>query len=578
MNSILSEQEHIRRESLAKIRDLGIEPYPAELYEITATAKDIKNDYSPEKNNYQDVSMAGRIMGRRIMGKASFAVLQDSTGRFQVYINRDELCPDDDKTLYNDVFKKYLDIGDIVGIKGRAFVTQTGEKSVHVSKLSILSKSIRPLPIVKEKDGKVYDAFTDLELRYRQRYLDLIINPEVKDRFMKRTQLMNVMRSIFNTQGYIEVETPILQPIPGGAAARPFITHHNALGIPLYLRIANELYLKRLIVGGFDGVYEFAKDFRNEGMDRTHNPEFTVMEIYVAYKDYYWMMDFTESMIEKIAIELHGSTKVKVGEKEIDFKAPYPRMTMRDAILEHTGFDIEGKDEEELRTFCEGAGLEVDASMGKGKLIDEIFGEKCESSYIQPTFIIDYPVEMSPLTKKHREKKGLTERFELMINGKEIANAYSELNDPIDQLDRFQDQLTLSEKGDDEAMFIDHDFIRSLEYGMPPTSGMGIGIDRLTMLMTGSESIQEVLFFPQMKPESKSGDANMSKRLVDIGVPTEWAEVILELGYTSVDSLKAIKGTKLFNELCSFNKKNKMGLELPSQVDVEQWISKIQEY
>ncbi|MFV0484003.1 MAG: lysine--tRNA ligase [Bacteroidales bacterium] len=577
MNIRLSEQEQIRRESLTKIRELGIDPYPAELYEITATSKDIKDNYSPEEGNYQDVSMAGRIMGRRIMGKASFAVLQDSFGKFQIYLNRDELCPGEDKTMYNDVFKKYLDIGDIIGVKGRAFVTQTGEKSIHVSKIFILSKSIRPLPIVKEKEGKVYDAFTDPEMRYRQRYLDLIINPDVKDRFLKRTQLMNVMRSIFNSHGYVEVETPILQPIPGGAAARPFITHHNALGIPLYLRIANELYLKRLIVGGFDGVYEFAKDFRNEGMDRTHNPEFTVMEIYVAYKDYYWMMDFTEGMIEQIALELHGKTTVKVGENEIDFKAPYPRVSMRDSILEYTGFDIEGKNEEELRSFCKGAGIDVDASMGKGKMIDEIFGEKCESNYIQPTFIIDYPVEMSPLTKKHREKEGLTERFELMINGKEIANAYSELNDPIDQLERFQDQLTLSEKGDDEAMFIDHDFIRSLEYGMPPTSGMGIGIDRLTMLMTGSESIQEVLFFPQMKPEAKSNDANVVKKLVALGVSEGWAEVVLELGYTSMDGLQAVKPTKLFNELCSYNKKNKLGLTTLSQVDVEQMISKIQE-
>ncbi|MFV0345312.1 MAG: lysine--tRNA ligase [Bacteroidales bacterium] len=577
MDIKLSEQEQIRRESLEKIRTLGIDPYPAELYDITATSKDIRDDYSPEKNNYQEVSMAGRIMSRRIMGKASFAVLQDSNGKFQIYLNRDELCPGEDKTLYNDIFKKCLDIGDIVGIKGRAFVTQTGEKSIHVSELIILSKSIRPLPIVKEKDGKVYDAFTDPELRYRQRYLDLIINPEVKDRFMKRTQLMNVMRSIFNSQGYIEVETPILQPIPGGAAARPFVTHHNALGIPLYLRIANELYLKRLIVGGFDGVYEFAKDFRNEGMDRTHNPEFTVMEIYVAYKDYYWMMEFTEDMIEKIALELHGTTKVKVGENEIDFKAPYPRVSMRDAILAHTGFDIDGKNEDELREFCESVGIEADSSMGKGKLIDEIFGEKCEASYIQPTFIIDYPVEMSPLTKKHREKEGLTERFELMVNGKEIANAYSELNDPIDQLERFQDQLSLSEKGDDEAMFIDHDFIRSLEYGMPPTSGMGIGIDRLTMLMTGSESIQEVLFFPQMKPENKSSDINMSKKLEELGIQSEWAEVILGLGHTSLESLKTTKHTKLFNELCSYNKKNKLGLTVPLQTEVEQWLSKIQE-
>jgi lysyl-tRNA synthetase class 2 len=449
------------------------------------------------------VVIAGRIMGFRIMGKAAFAELQDHTGRIQIYVNRDEICPGDDKMLYNDVFKKLLDIGDIIGVKGYVFITQTGEISVHVKEFTVLNKSLRPLPIVKEKEGKTYDAFTDPEQRYRQRYVDLIVNPQVKDTFMKRTKIVNTMRQMFNEYGYFEVETPILQPIPGGATARPFITHHNSLNIPLYLRIANELYLKRLIVGGFEGVYEFGKDFRNEGMDRTHNPEFTVMEIYVAYKDYKWMMGFTEEICERVAMALHGTTKVQVGENIIDFKTPYPRVTMTEAIKTHTGYDISGKTEHELREICNKLGIETDPTMGKGKLIDEIFGEKCEQNYIQPTFITDYPVEMSPLTKKHRENPELTERFELMVNGKELANAYSELNDPIDQRERFEEQLKLSEKGDDEAMFIDQDFLRALEFGMPPTSGMGMGIDRLTMFMTNSPSIQDVLFFPQMKPEKK---------------------------------------------------------------------------
>ena len=499
----LSEQEIIRRNSLQKLRELGIDPYPAAEYPINTSSAEIKENYSAEKNNFQDVVVAGRIMGFRIMGKAAFAELQDHTGRIQIYVNRDEICPGEDKMLYNDVFKKLLDIGDIIGVKGYVFITQTGETSVHVKEFSVLNKSLRPLPIVKEKEGKTYDAFTDPEQRYRQRYVDLIVNPQVKDTFMKRTKIVNTMRQMFNEYGYFEVETPILQPIPGGATARPFITHHNSLNIPLYLRIANELYLKRLIVGGFEGVYEFGKDFRNEGMDRTHNPEFTVMEIYVAYKDYKWMMGFTEEICERVALALHGTTKVQVGENIIDFKTPYPRVTMTEAIKTHTGYDISGKTEPELREICNKLGIETDPTMGKGKLIDEIFGEKCEHNYIQPTFITDYPVEMSPLTKKHRENPELTERFELMVNGKELANAYSELNDPIDQRERFEDQLKLSEKGDDEAMFIDQDFLRALEFGMPPTSGMGMGIDRLAMFMTNSPSIQDVLFFPQMKPEKK---------------------------------------------------------------------------
>ena len=510
----LSEQEGIRRNSLQKMRELGIDPYPAAEYKINATSTEIKENFSPEKKNYQDVVLAGRIMSFRIMGKASFAELQDHTGRIQIYVNRDEICPGEDKSLYNDVFKKLLDIGDIIGVKGFVFITQTGEISVHVKEFTVLNKSLRPLPIVKEKEGKTYDAFTDPEQRYRQRYVDLIVNPQVKDVFMKRTKIVNTMRQMFNEYGYFEVETPILQPIPGGATARPFITHHNSLGIPLYLRIANELYLKRLIVGGFEGVYEFGKDFRNEGMDRTHNPEFTVMEIYVAYKDYKWMMGFTEEICERVALALHGQTKVQVGENLIDFKTPYPRVTMTQAIKEHTGYDISGKNENELREICDKLGLETTPSMGKGKLIDEIFGEKCEHHYIQPTFIIDYPVEMSPLTKKHRDNPELTERFELMVNGKELANAYSELNDPIDQRERFEDQLKLSEKGDDEAMFIDQDFLRALEYGMPPTSGMGIGIDRLTMFMTNSPSIQDVLFFPQMKPEKKPIELTEEEKMV----------------------------------------------------------------
>ena len=508
-----SEQEQLRRSSLEELRKLGHNPYPPELYDVTHKAEEIKERFEKDEEALQEVSLAGRIMSRRIMGKASFAEIQDSSGRIQVYLNRDELCPDEDKTLYNTVFKKLLDRGDIIGVKGHAFRTQVGEISIHVKELSILSKSIRPLPVVKEAEGKVFDAVTDAEFRYRQRYVDLIVNPESRELFRKRSQIYTSFRELFNSKGYLEVETPILQPIPGGAAARPFITHHNSLDIPLYMRIANELYLKRLIVGGYEGVYEFSKDFRNEGMDRTHNPEFTVMEIYVAYKDYKWMMDFTEEMIEKEAMDLHGTTKIKIGEREIDFKRPYKRISMIDAIKEHSGHDLNGKSEEEIRHIAKELKVDVDESMGKGKLIDEIFGETAEPHMIQPTFIIDYPVEMSPLCKKHRDNPELTERFELMVNGKELCNAYTELNDPIDQLERFQEQMKLSEKGDDEAMFIDMDFVRALEYGMPPTSGMGIGMDRLTMLMTDQSSIQEVLFFPQMKPESSaqsSGDIHQS--------------------------------------------------------------------
>lgn len=488
---------------MEKLREMGIDPYPAAEYVVSGHAAEIRENYkeTPEGNEPRHVSIAGRVMSRRIMGKASFMVLQDATGRIQVYVNRDEICPGEDKELYNTVFKKLLDIGDFVGVEGYVFKTQTGEISVHAQSLTVLSKSLRPLPIVKMKDGVAYDSFDDPELRYRRRYVDLVVNAQVKEIFRKRTQVFSSMRNYFNEHGYMEVETPILQAIPGGAAARPFVTHHNALDIPLYLRIADELYLKRLIVGGFEGVYEFSKNFRNEGMDRTHNPEFTCMEIYVSYKDYNWMMTFTEQMLERICREVNGTDEVQVGENVISFKAPFPRVTMRQAILDHTGYDIEGKSEEELREAARGMGVEVDQTMGKGKLIDEIFGAKCEGRYIQPTFIIDYPIEMSPLTKRHREKPELTERFELMVNGKELANAYSELNDPIDQYERFVDQMKLSAKGDDEAMIIDHDFIRALEYGMPPTSGMGIGMDRLVMLMTGQTTIQEVLLFPQMRPE-----------------------------------------------------------------------------
>jgi lysyl-tRNA synthetase class 2 len=571
----LSEQEQIRRNSLDEIRKMGINPYPQAAYLVTHKAEEIKKGFNPELKNFQEVSIAGRLMSRRIMGKASFAEIQDDSGRIQIYINRDEICPGEDKSIYNELFKKLLDIGDFIGIEGFAFITQTGELSVHAVKIDLLSKSLRPLPIVKEKDGHVFDAVTDPEFRYRQRYVDLVVNPEVRDVFRKRTQIYNSFRELFNSKGYLEVETPILQSIPGGATARPFITHHNALDIPLYLRIANELYLKRLIVGGFEGVYEFSKDFRNEGMDRTHNPEFTVMEIYVAYKDYNWMMDFVEEMIEKVAMDLHGTTKVKLGEKEIDFKRPFKRISMIDSIKEFTGIDISGMNETELRKVCKELHVEADETMGKGKLIDEIFGEKCEPHYIQPTFIKDYPIEMSPLCKKHRDNPELTERFELMVNGKELCNAYTELNDPIDQLDRFKSQLELSKKGDEEAMFIDMDFVRALEYGMPPTSGMGIGMDRLTMLMTNSMSIQDVLFFPQMKPEKQQEQEVKSKReeYLAAGVPEEWIEPLQSLGFTTIAKLKEVeKPGKLANDLNGYKKKNKLELGGVSPEMVAGWI------
>ena len=561
----LSEQEIVRRESLAKMREMGIDPYPAAEYEVNGYTSEIKENFTdipvdaegnalPDAPAPREVSVAGRVMGRRIMGKASFMELQDAEGRIQVYINRDELCPGEDKDFYNVVFKKLLDIGDFVGVEGYVFRTQTGEISIHARKLTVLSKSLRPLPIVKVKDGVTYDGFEDPELR-----------------FIKRTKVFNSMRNYFNEHGYMEVETPILQSIPGGASARPFITHHNALDIPLYLRIADELYLKRLIVGGFEGVYEFSKNFRNEGMDRTHNPEFTCMEIYVSYKDYNWMMAFTEKMLERICMEVNGTTEVKVGDNVISFKAPFPRVTMRDAILGHTGFDIDGKSEEELRDAAKGMGIDVDDTMGKGKLIDEIFGEKCEGTYIQPTFIIDYPIEMSPLTKRHRENPQLTERFELMVNGKELANAYSELNDPIDQYERFVEQMRLSEKGDDEAMIIDHDFIRALEYGMPPTSGMGIGMDRLVMLMTGQTTIQEVLLFPQMRPE-KVARRDKEEAYTALGVPAEWVAPLQKAGILTVEALASAVPGKLHQELCGINKKFKLGLKNPAIEEVAAWV------
>ncbi len=566
----LSEQEIVRRNSLDELRRMGIEPYPAAEYVVTAYTDEIKDNFKDDAPQRQ-VSIAGRIMSRRIMGKASFMELQDSKGRIQVYISRDDLCPGDNKDLYNVVFKKLLDIGDIVGVEGFVFRTQMGEITVHAQKLTVLSKSIRPLPIVKMKDGVKYDAFDDPELRYRRRYVDLIVNDYVKDIFIKRTKVYNSMREYFNSKGYLEVETPILQSIPGGAAARPFITHHNALDIPLYLRIADELYLKRLIVGGFEGVYEFGKNFRNEGMDRTHNPEFTCMEIYVSYKDYNWMMHFTEQMLEKVCMDVNGTYEVKVGDNIINFKAPYKRVTMLDSIKEFTGYDLTGKSEDEIREVCKQLKMEVDETMGKGKLIDEIFGEFCEGNYIQPTFITDYPVEMSPLTKRHRNNPDLTERFELMVNGKELCNAYSELNDPIDQAERFKEQLRLSEKGDDEAMFIDQDFVRALEYGMPPTSGMGIGMDRLVMLMTGQSTIQEVLLFPQMRPE-KVEKRDKAEAYTAIGVPAEWVEVLQKAGCLTVEALAGAGVGKLHQDLCGLNKKYKLGLANPTIDDVKSWI------
>lgn len=567
----LSEQEILRRNSLKALRDLGIEPYPAERFDVTTTAAEIAADFDAEPERFAEVRIAGRMLSRRIMGSASFFELQDHTGRIQVYIRRDDVCPEGEPTLYNTVFKKLLDIGDFIGVEGFAFRTNTGELSVHCRKFTVLSKSIRPLPIVKEKDGQQFDALTDPEVRYRQRYVDLVVNPKVREVFVKRAKIMATMRDYFNAEGCLEVETPILQPIPGGASARPFITHHNALDIDFYMRIATELYLKRLIVGGFNGVYEFGKNFRNEGMDRTHNPEFTCMEIYIAYKDYKWMMEFTEQMLERVCRAVNDDkTEVEIDGKQVSFKAPFRRLTMTDAIREKTGYDITGQTEEQLREACARLNVEVDDTMGKGKLIDAIFGQYCEGDLIQPTFICDYPIEMSPLCKRHRENPDLTERFELFVAGKELCNAYSELNDPIDQLERFQEQMRLSERGDDEAMFIDMDFVRALEYGMPNCSGMGMGIDRLTMFMTGQSSIQDVLFFPTMRPEKKPTIDEPAK-YIEIGVPEEWVEVIQKMGYVTVDSLKKLAPGKFFNDLCGFNKKNKLGLKAPSMEEVKAW-------
>jgi lysyl-tRNA synthetase class 2 len=568
----LSEQEQIRRKALEELRQAGIDPYPAQEYITNISTTEIKENFKPEKKNFQDVSIAGRIMSRRIMGNASFAEIQDDRGRIQVYLRRDDLCPAEDKSFYNNIFKKLLDIGDFIGVKGFVFITQMGEITVHVKELTVLSKSLRPLPIVKEKEGRIYDEVKDPEFRYRQRYVDLVINPRVKQVFIKRTRIIDTLREFFNSRGYLEVETPILQAIPGGAAAKPFVTHHNALDIPLYLRIANELYLKRLIVGGYNGVYEFSKDFRNEGMDRLHNPEFTVMEIYVAYKDYLWMMDFTEEMIEKVVLTINGKTKLKYGDIEIDFKRPFVRRTMLSTIKEYAGIDITGMEEQQLRRVCDDLGIETDKSMGKGKLIARIFDEKCETHLIQPTFIMDYPVEMSPLCKKHRSNPDLTERFELIVNGKELCNAYSELNDPLDQKERFQEQLKLSEKGDDEAMYIDADFLRALEYGMPPTSGMGLGLDRLAMLITNQPGIQDVLFFPQMRPE-RTEKADTKDKYLKMGITEEWYNVLLELGYNTIEKIKKVeKPGKLHQELCGYNKKNKLGLANPAIDEVTRWI------
>ena len=566
----LNEQEIQRRQSLDELRALHIEPYPAAEYPVNAYSDEIKANFSEDAETPREVCIAGRLMGRRIMGKASFAELMDSKGRIQVYVTRDDICPEEDKTLYNSVFKKLLDLGDFIGVKGFVFRTQTGEISVHAREITLLSKSLKPLPVVKEKDGVVYDAFNDPELRYRQRYVDLLVNPEVKEIFRKRSKVVSTMRQVLDEAGYTEVETPILQPIPGGASARPFITHHNSLDTDLYLRIATELYLKRLIVGGFEGVYEIGKNFRNEGMDRNHNPEFTCMELYVQYKDYNWMMNFTEQLLERICVAVNGTPETVIDGKTISFKAPYRRLPILEAIKEKTGHDLNGKSEEEIREVCKQLGLEIDDTMGKGKLIDEIFGEFCEGTFIQPTFITDYAVEMSPLPKKHRTNPALTERFELMVNGKELANAYSELNDPIDQEERFQEQLRLSEKGDDEAMFIDQDFLRALQYGMPPTSGIGIGIDRLVMLMTGQTQIQEVLFFPQMKPEKKAPRDAVSK-YVEAGIPEDLVPVLQKVGYYLVSDLQDVKAQKLQQQIVEVIKKYKLELEKPSLQEIENW-------
>ncbi|TDO24390.1 lysine--tRNA ligase [Pedobacter duraquae] len=573
MSTVLSELEILRRNALTQLRDLGINPYPAEEFHINATAADIEANFAEYPDQYQDISIAGRIMTRRIMGSAAFVELQDASGRIQLYLKRDDLCPDEDKTLYNTVFKKLLDLGDFIGVKGYVFTTQTGEISIHITSFTLLSKSLKPLPVVKrDEDGNIFDGFTDPELRYRQRYVDLTVNPGFKQIFINRSKVISTMRNYFNEQGWMEVETPILQPIHGGAAARPFATHHNTLDMPLYLRIANELYLKRLIVAGFDGVYEFGKMFRNEGMDRTHNPEYTAMEIYVAYKDYIWMMGMVEECLEKVARAVHGSPVVKVGDHEINFAGPYEKLTMYESIQKYTGIDVSAMTEAELKDTCIRLGIEVDSSMGRGKLVDEIFSEKVEANLIQPTYITDYPIEMTPLAKKHRSKDGLVERFELFVMGKEIGNAYSELNDPIDQKERFEDQLKLAERGDDEAMAMDEDFVRALEYGMPPTSGLGIGVDRLVMLMTNQSTIQEVLFFPQMRPEKKA-KVTEDKDFVDAGIPLEWVPVIRKMGINTLEDLKSANPNKVFNDLGGMRKKLKLDLTMPTKDEVTNWFS-----
>ncbi len=573
MSTTLSEQEILRREALKQLRALNIEPYPAEAFDVNTSAQEIHERFSKEADKFENVSFAGRIMTRRIMGSASFVELQDATGRIQVYVKRDDICPGEDKTYYNTVFRKLFDIGDYIGVRGFVFKTQTGEISIHVKEVKLLAKSLKPLPVVKrDEQGNTYDGFTDPELRYRQRYVDLTVNPQLKATFLNRSKVISTMRSYFDSQGWIEVETPILQPIHGGAAARPFVTHHNTLDMPLYLRIANELYLKRLIVAGFDGVYEFGKMFRNEGMDRTHNPEYTCMEIYVAYKDYVWMMEMTERCLEKVAVAIHGSTTVPVGQHQLNFAGPYEKLTMFESIKKYTGIDVSQMNEEQLRAVCKDLNIEVNETMGKGKLVDELFGEKVESNLIQPTFITDYPVEMTPLAKKHRQVEGLVERFELFVNGKEIANAYSELNDPLDQRARLEEQLKLADRGDEEAMAMDADFLRALEYGMPPTAGLGIGIDRLVMLMTNQSTIQEVLFFPQMRPEKKA-PVSSEDDFKAIGVPAEWIPVLSKMGFNTIEQLKAANPNKVFNDLGGMRKKLKLEISIPSKEEVMNWFS-----
>ena len=572
MNELfLSDQERERREELKQLLEMGIAPYPTEGYEVNATAEHIQTTYTEGAAGFENLSLAGRIVAKRVQGKASFAVLQDSSGKVQLYFQRDEICPGEDKSQYNTVFKKLISLGDIIGVKGHAFITQTGEKTVHVKEFTLLSKVLRPIPFPKESDGKIYDTLTDKEQRYRQRYVDLVVHPEIREVFIQRTKMVQAMREFLNDKGYLEVETPILQPIYGGASAKPFKTHHNTLDMTLYLRIANELYLKRLIVGGFDGVYEFSKDFRNEGMSRFHNPEFTQVELYVAYKDYIWMMELVETMVEQVAIALHGSTKVQVGENLIDFKRPWKRFTMYESIAHYTDIDISEMDEDALRKVCKKLNIEIDSTMGRGKLIDEIFGETVEPHLIQPTFITDYPLEMSPLAKKHRKTEGLVERFEGICNGKEICNAFSELNDPLDQRERFVAQIELGKRGDQEAMVLDEDYLRALEYGMPPTAGLGIGIDRLAMIMTNSSSIQDVLFFPQMKPEAKAETASF-ERLGEAGVPSDWIPVFVKAGIHSLEELKASNPNKVFQEICSINKKYKLGLTNPKKEVVINWV------